>query len=249
LIVLAGTSLVYRADVVASRIGDARALAVYLGEEIAALTAGAASERRPLALAISGGSVATTFFPAWAAGRVVDWTSTHVFWADERAVAPTDPESNYGLARSLWLDPAGAPATSIHRMPADEPDLEQAARDYADTIARVVGPAGVLDLVLLGIGPDGHVASLFPGHVLLTETSRGVAAVTDSPKPPPRRLTLTLPLLTTARAVVIGAFGAGKAAIVREAVTDPASRLPAALVARGARRAIWLLDPGAASEL
>ena len=231
------------------RIGDASTLTAQLREEIRALADAAAREHRAFSIAVSGGSVATAFFPAWAAERVMDWTSTDVFWADERAVAPADPESNYGLARSLWLDPAAAPAARVHRMPAESPDLEQAARDYADTIARVVGPARVLDLILLGIGPDGHVASLFPGHPLLGETSRAVAAVTDSPKPPPRRMTLTLPVLTVARTVVIGAFGAGKAAIVREAVADPASQLPAALVARRARRAIWLLDSAAASQL
>lgn len=231
------------------RIGDLPTLAAHLTHELASLGAQAVRDRRPLTLAVSGGSVATTFFPGWAAGRVVDWAATHVFWADERAVAPTDPDSNYGLARSLWLDPAGAPADRVHRMPADEPDLDRAARDYADAIARVVGPSRVIDLVLLGIGPDGHVASLFPGHALLAETARAVAGVTDSPKPPPRRMTLTLPTLTAARTVVIAAFGAGKAGIVREAVTDPASRLPAALVARGSQRAIWLLDQAAASQL
>src|SRR5690242_6574750 len=177
------------------RIGDAPALATHLGDEIAARAAEAARAGRPLSVAVSGGSVATTFFPGWAANRTMDWASTEVFWADERAVAPTDPESNYGLARALWLDPAGAPAVRVHRMPADSPDLDGAAREYAETLARVVGPARALDLVLLGIGPDGHVASLFPGHPLLDETDRPVAGVTDSPKPPPRRLTLTLPVL------------------------------------------------------
>jgi 6-phosphogluconolactonase len=106
-----------------------------------------------------------------------------------------------------------------------------------------------LDLVLLGMGPDGHVASLFPGHALLGETTRNVATVLDSPKPPPRRLTLTLPVLTAARVVVIGAFGASKAGIVRRAIEEADSRLPAALVARGAARAVWLLDAAAASQL
>jgi 6-phosphogluconolactonase len=230
-------------------LGEAVTLAARLRRDIAALADQAARDRRAFTLAVSGGSVATTFFPGWAADPIVDWATTDLFWADERAVAPTAPDSNYGLARSLWLDPAHAPAARVHRMPADEPDLDGAARDYAAALARVVGPAGAIDLVLLGIGPDGHVASLFPEHALLTETRRAVAAVTDSPKPPPRRMTLTLPVLTAARTVVIGAFGAGKADVVRAAVEDPSSPLPAAIVARGARRAVWLLDPGAASHL
>jgi 6-phosphogluconolactonase len=229
-------------------VGDVGVLAARLGAEITRLVR-ALSAGRGLSLAVSGGSVAATFFPRWAAEATFDWGSTDVFWADERAVPATDPESNYALARSLWLEAARAPAERVHRMPADGPDLISAARDYDEELRRVVGERPVLDLVLLGMGPDGHVASLFPGHVLLRETTRNVAAVVDSPKPPPRRLTLTVPVITAARAVVIGAFGAAKAGIVRHAIEDADSRLPAALVARGANRAVWLLDPGAASQL
>jgi 6-phosphogluconolactonase len=229
-------------------IGDVDVLAARLGAEITRLVR-ASSLGRGLSLAVSGGSVATTFFPRWAAEATFDWGSTDLFWADERAVPPTDPESNYALARSLWLEAVRAPAARVHRMPADGPDLASAARDYDEELRRVVGERPVLDLVLLGMGPDGHVASLFPGHALLSDGKRNVAAVLDSPKPPPRRLTLTLPVLTAARAVVIGAFGASKARIVRQAIEDADSRLPAALVARGALRTVWLLDPGAASQL
>jgi 6-phosphogluconolactonase len=200
-------------------------------------------------LALSGGSVATTFLPILAARARVDWSATDVFFADERAVPPGDPESNYGLARSLWFDPAGVPAGRVHRMPADRPDLEQAAASHEQELRRLVGDDAVLDLVLLGLGPDGHVASLFPGHPLLEETARRVAAVTDSPKPPPCRLTLTLPVLTAARLVVIGAFGEGKAAVVADALTNHESSLPAALVTRAAARVLWLLDDAAARKL
>jgi 6-phosphogluconolactonase len=229
-------------------IGDSDVLAARLRAEIAQRVR-ARSAGRGLSIAVSGGSVAATFFPRWGAEATFDWASTDVFWADERAVPATDPDSNYALARSLWLDAARAPAARVHRMPADEPDLASAAGAYDAELRRVVGERPVLDLVLLGVGPDGHVASLFPGHALLTETERRVAVVVDSPKPPPRRMTLTLPVLTAARAVLIGAFGASKAGIVRDAIEDAASQLPAALVARGAPRAVWLLDSGAASQL
>jgi|SRR5579864_1075088 len=229
-------------------IGNVDVLAARLREEITRLGR-APSTGRGLSLAVSGGSVATTFFPRWAAEATFDWGSTDVFWADERAVPPTDPESNYALARSLWLDSARAPADRVHRMRADDPDLAAAARDYDAELRRVVGERPVLDLVLLGMGPDGHVASLFPGHALLGEAGLNVAAVLDSPKPPPRRLTLTLPVLTAARTVVIGAFGASKAGIVRLAIEEADSRLPAALVARGAGRTVWLLDAEAAGQL
>lgn len=230
-------------------IGDTETLSARLGAEIASLLTRAAASRRPFSIAVSGGSVASTFLPAWGAQRVFDWNTTDVFWADERAVPPLDPDSNYGLARALWLEPAGAPPARVHRMPADGPDLAEAARQYEDEVCRTLGAAPVLDLVLLGIGPDGHVASLFPGHGLLGETARRVAEVLDSPKPPPRRLTLTMPILTSARTVAIGAFGASKADIVREAIQDGASRLPAALVSRAAGRVLWLLDEPAASQL
>jgi len=229
-------------------IGDSDVLAARLRAEIAQRVR-ARYAGRGLSIAVSGGSVAATFFPRWGAEATFDWASTDVFWADERAVPVTDPESNYALARSLWLDSARAPAARVHRMPADGPDLDSAAGAYDEELRRVLGERPILDLVLLGVGPDGHVASLFPGHALLGETERHVAAVVDSPKPPPRRMTLTLPVLTAARSVVIGAFGASKAGIVREAIEHAASQLPAALVARGAPRAVWLLDPGAASQL
>jgi 6-phosphogluconolactonase len=229
-------------------IGDFGTLAARLNTEVKAAAGRAAAERRRWSVAVSGGSVATTFFPQWGSQAPTDWGVSDVFWADERAVPPTDPDSNFGIARALWLAPAAVPDRSVHRMPAERPDLEGAAAAYAGDLQQTLG-GRPLDLVLLGIGPDGHVASLFPGHPVLAEQSKAVAAVVDSPKPPPRRLTLTLPVLTAARVVVIAAFGAPKSGIVREAIQEPGSRLPAALVARGASRALWLLDAGAASAL
>jgi 6-phosphogluconolactonase len=211
-------------------------------------------ERRGLAargffsVALPGGSVATTFFPRLSQAAV-DWSRIHFFWGDERAVPPSDPESNFGAARSLWLDPAGIRASQIHRMEADAADLDAAARAYADTMMLVLGVPPRLDLVILGVGPDGHVCSLFPGHPLLLEESRSVAVVLDSPKPPPRRLTLTLPVLAAAELVVVAALGRGKAEIVREAAEEPSSALPVAQVARRARRCLFLLDSEAASRL
>ncbi len=116
-------------------------------------------------------------------------------------------------------------------------------------MARILGAPPRLDLALLGVGPDGHVCSLFPGHPLLLEESRSVAVVDDSPKPPPRRLTLTLPVLAAAELVVVAALGRGKAEVVREAVEESASALPVARVARRARRCVFLVDAEAASRL
>jgi 6-phosphogluconolactonase len=216
-------------------------LAGNLARRVAEEAASAVAARGLFSLALPGGSVATTFFPRLAATGV-DWSRTHFFWGDERAVPPADPESNFGLARSLWLEPARVPASQIHRMEADAPDLPAAAAAYSDVMVRLLGSPPVLDLALLGVGPDGHVCSLFPGHPLLAEERVWVAVVEDSPKPPSRRLTLTLPVLAAAGLVVVAALDGSKAAVVQEALERPESRLPLALVARRARRCLFLLS-------
>jgi 6-phosphogluconolactonase len=208
----------------------------------------ALAARGAFTVALPGGSVATTFFPRLARAGV-DWSRTDFFWGDERAVPPAHPESNYGVARALWLDPAGVPADGIHRMEADAPDPARAAAEYEAILERRAGRPPRLDLVLLGVGPDGHVCSLFPGHPLLGERERWVAVVEDSPKPPSRRLTLTLPALAAARLVIVAVLGRGKAEAVRAALEDAASALPLALVARQAAQAWFLLDPEAARNL
>jgi 6-phosphogluconolactonase len=222
----------------------AEALASRLEEEARS----AVEARGRVALALSGGSVGTTFFPRLAKASV-DWSRAEFFWCDERALPPTDPESNFGLAQRLWLEPAGVPAGRIHRMEADASDLARAAAAYAETLTRILGAPPRLDVVLLGVGPDGHVCSLFPGHRLLEERERSVVFVSDSPKPPPSRLTLTLPVVQRAGLVVVAAFGGSKAAVLREALHDPQSRLPVALAIRGALRVLVLVDKDAASRL
>lgn len=204
------------------------------------------SGRGRFSLALPGGSVATAFFPRLARAGV-DWPRVDFFWGDERAVPPEHPDSNYGVAWSLWLERAGLPSEHVHRMPADATDLDAAAHRYESTLVARTGSPPALDVALLGVGPDGHVCSLFPGHPLLQEEKRLVAKVRDSPKPPPVRLTLTLPALAEARLLVVAAFGVSKAAVMREALEDPASRLPVALALRRASRALVLLDPAASS--
>ena len=224
--------------------GLARRLARLFEEE-----AERAQARRGLcAVALPGGSVAAIFFPELARAQC-DWSRTAFFWGDERAVPPENPESNYGLARALWLEPAGVPSPNVHRMPADDPDAERAARSYEDLLTGTLGTPPQLDLALLGVGPDGHVCSLFPGHPLLRERRRLVAPIADAPKPQRRRLTLTLPVLWEAAVVVVAALGEAKAAVLREAVEEPSSPLPVALALRGARRTVVLLDPPSASLL
>ncbi len=168
------------------------ALAEVLAARAEQVSAEALGERERFTLAVPGGSLAGAFFPRLAQ-VAFEWHRSALFWVDERAVSPQHGDSNYALARELWLEPAQVPAASVHRMEGERDDLDGAARAYAAELARAAGTPVVLDLVLPGVGPDGHVASLFPGHPLLRETSRAVAWLADAPKPPPRRLTLTLP--------------------------------------------------------
>lgn len=197
--------------------------------------------RGRFAIAIPGGSVV----PALKAVSL-DWTRTHLFWVDERAVPPSSGDSNFGLARAIWLEPAGVPPSAIHRMPADDPDLNAAAFTYRDELGRVLGESPQLDVVVLGVGHDGHVASLFPGHPALSEEHQFVVPIVDSPKPPPRRLTLTLPLLTGAGRVIVMTLGTAKTAVMHEALTQEDSMLPISLVLRRAPHALVLLDEEAA---
>ena len=132
------------------------------------------------------------------------------------------------------------PAASIHRMRADVPDLGRSAADYAEQMMRVLGTPPRLDLVLLGVGQDGHVCSLFPGHPLLGERDRLVAAIVDAPKPPPRRLTLTLPVLERARLAIVLATAEDKRPALDAALQDPQSPLPIAHVFRFAPRVVVL---------
>lgn len=219
-----------------------------LGREFSSEAGRAIGRRGFVAIALPGGSVAVTCFPSLAA-LPLDWPRTHFFWVDERAVPASDPESNYALARDLWLERAGVPDASIHRMPADRPDLTAAAAAYAEELTSVLGAPARLDVVLLGVGPDGHVASLFPKHHALTEERARVTVVLDAPKPPPRRLTLTLPALAEAERVVVVAFGDSKAEALREAIERDDSPLPLARLLRRARRPLVLADRAAAGLL
>ena len=207
----------------------------------------ALASRGRFAVALPGGSVARSFFPRLARDSF-DWSRADFFWVDERAVPVDDPESNYGLARSLWLNPAAVPQERVHRLEADAADLESAAIRAEHDLVRCLGLPPRLDIALLGVGADGHVCSLFPGHALLDEERRWVGVETAAPMPPPRRLTLTLPTLASAELIVVAAFGEAKANAVRSALRDPHSTLPLARVLHRSRRALVLLDPEAAGE-
>jgi 6-phosphogluconolactonase len=163
----------------------------------------------------------------------LEWGRVTILFGDERCVHPDHPDSNYRMARETLLDRV-SPAT-VHRMPAElGPD------EGADLYAHIVASVAPLDVVTLGVGEDGHTASLFPGHPALKATAL-VVGIRDSPKPPPQRVTLTLPALQRARRVIILATGAGKADAVAKAKRG---EVPSGMIA-GAR---WLIDRAAAGQ-
>jgi 6-phosphogluconolactonase len=220
-------------------------LAGTLAARLAGEAGRALAKRGRFALALPGGSVARAFFPRLAEAPF-DWSHTDFFWGDERSVPVTDPDSNVGLARSLWLDRACVPADRVHPMDANTADLARSAEAYAGDLVRTLGTPPRLDVVLLGAGADGHVCSLFPGRDLLSAEPQWVAFETAAPVPPARRLTLTLSTLGSARLIVVAAFGETKAEAIGAALHDTASSTPLALTLRRSRRALVLLDPAAA---
>jgi 6-phosphogluconolactonase len=178
----------------------------------------------------------------------VDWSAVDVWWGDERFLPAGDPERNETGARSALLDAVPLDPARVHVMaPSDGPfgdDADAAARAYAEEL----GDAP-FDVVLLGVGPDAHVASLFPGHPGASVTDRTVIAVRESPKPPPVRISLTFPALNRAQEVWLLASGEGKAGAVALARSTTDRTVAPAAGARGTARTLWLLDAAAAAEL
>ncbi len=183
-------------------------------------------------LVLAGGTTPARCYELLA-NMEVDWARVTVLFGDERCVPPDHPDSNYRMARETLLDKV-SPAT-VYRMPA-ELGPDEGAAEYESTIKALVP----LDVVVLGVGEDGHTASLFPGHPLLKATGL-VAGIRNSPKPPPERVTLTLPAIQSARLVIILATGAGKAKAVAMAKRQ---QVPSGMIA-GAR---WLIDRAAAGK-
>src|SRR5580693_2830093 len=186
----------------------------------------------------------------------VDWSKVHLFWGDERYVPEDDDERNEKQAREALLDHIDIPSSNVHAMPASDGefagDLAAAALAYEQVLAANAAPGELVpnfDVHLLGIGPEGHINSLFPDTTAVLETTRMVIAVEDSPKPPPRRITLTLPAIQRSREVWLMVSGAAKADAVAAAIggAQPVS-IPAA-GAVGRETTLWLLDEQAAAKL
>jgi 6-phosphogluconolactonase len=215
---------------------DAEGAAERAAGEIARRLQGAREERGAAHLALSGGSTPARTYELLRAA-IEDWRQIHVWFADERCVGPDDEESNYKLARETLLDGAsGLEQACVHRM-LGELGPEQGAERYAVELranAPLHDELAVLDVIVLGIGPDGHIASLFPGAPTLDVQAPALClGVHDSPKPPPERITLTLPMLHAARRCVLLATGSSKADAVDAMLAEPSHHVPASLLRRG----------------
>ena len=223
---------------------DAAALAAAVAGAIAGAGGEAIARRGRFSLGLSGGRTPAPAYRALAAEPLrsrLDWSRVRIFFADERGVPPGDPASNFRMARETLIDPLGIPPRNVHRMKGEYVDFAAAVEEYE---AHLTEP---LDALVLGVGEDGHVASLFPGSPLVAEKVRRVAAVTDSVKPPARRLTLTARALIEARRVLVLATGTEKADAVARALEGDAA--PRELPARIVRERDWYLDRAAAAGL
>ncbi len=202
---------------------------------------------------LTGGTIADEIhreIARLAPGSEVDWSRVDFFWGDERFVAPDSEDRNARLARADLLDRVGVDPARVHEVPstADASDVEAAATSYGELV-RAAG--GRFALVMLGVGPDGHVASLFPGFPHLDVDDRVAVGVTGSPKPPPERVSLTFAALNRADEVWFVVSGADKAEAVGRALSTPPPDLheiPAVGV-RGGAETIWFLDRESASRV
>jgi 6-phosphogluconolactonase len=237
---------------------DSQAWATAAAEAVHAVGKNALRANGRFLIALSGGTTPETLYRALTSPAFVsrfDWSRATFFFSDERAVPPDDPRSNYAVANNTLFTPLNITSTQIHRMAGESHDLQAAAHNYEQQLCRITNtpPSSrpTIDLVLLGLGEDGHTASLFPGSPALQD-NQNLIAVTQSPKDPPVRLTMTLGAINQASVVLFLVAGAGKAGTVRailEPKTEAEQQLPAALVAPESGRLIWILDQAAASEL
>ena len=225
-------------------------------EDLIATATHAVKQRGRFTIALSGGSTPRNLYTLIAANASTSlpWSRVFFFFGDERHVVPTDAESNYGMAEETILSKVPVPAGNIFRMQAENPDASAVAQSYEQTLRRFFalkpGEFPRFDLILLGMGPDGHTASLFPETEALQEKSRLVVANWVE-KLNTSRITLTLPVLNAARQVAFLISGMDKAAVLHEVLegAGPGEKYPAKLVRPSDGKLIWFVDRAAASQL
>jgi 6-phosphogluconolactonase len=220
-----------------------------VAEAIATRVAEVLARQERFSLALSGGNTPRALYRLLSAEyrTRVDWHRVHLFWGDERYVPHDHPASNFRMARETLIDPLSLPPENVHPMPTDAPSPEESARLYEQQLRAFFGELPRWDLILLGMGADGHTASLFPGTSALLERKRWVT-VGEAPVEPRVRLTLTLPVLNAAKAVYFLVTGADKAETVRRILVQQ-EPLPAALVSPLEGELLWWLDRDAASSI
>jgi 6-phosphogluconolactonase len=234
---------------------DPAALVTAAGDRLVAAIGAAIDARGQALIVVTGGGTGIGLLEH-VRTKQVDWSRVQLFWGDERYVPAADDERNEKQAREALLDHIDIPPGNVHPMPASDgecgADLEAAARAYEAELASNAAPgepAPDFDVHLLGMGGEGHINSLFPHTPAAAETDRLVVGVADSPKPPPRRITLTLPAVRRSREVWLVVSGAAKADAVAAALAGAApSDVPAA-GAVGRLNTVWLLDTAAAGKL
>ncbi|KAL6644405.1 hypothetical protein ACP70R_016013 [Stipagrostis hirtigluma subsp. patula] len=238
-------------------------LAASLAEYTAELSAKFAAERGAFAVVLSGGSLVKALRKLAESPylEAVDWSKWHVFWVDERVVPKDHADSNYRLAFDEFLSKVPIPADQVYAIN-DSLSAEEAADDYESRLKQLV-KNGVIemssvtgfpkfDLMLLGMGPDGHVASLFPGHPFVHENQKWVTYVKDSPKPPPERITFTFPMINSSAYIALVVTGAGKGGAVHKALSEEhntSDLLPVEMVSLQDGELTWFTDKPAVSML
>ena len=220
-------------------------------EELANIAHAAARDRDRFTLALSGGQTPRLLYQLLARDfrALIPWHKTEIFWGDERYVSPDDPRSNYRMANEAMLDHVPIPRHHLHPMPTLLPVLEEAAEAYEETLmSHSPGQWPRFDLILLGMGPDGHIASLFPHNIVLEEEARLVAAVRDDRATPPRRLTLTLPAINHAANIHFLIAGKNKSPALHRTLApnaNPKSSPAAAIKPIDGHLNRWLDQPAA----
>jgi 6-phosphogluconolactonase len=227
---------------------DAERLTREAARRFVALASAAIAARGRFVVALSGGSTPRPTYHLLGnetALPTVDWSRVEVLWGDERCVPPDHPDSNYRMAREALLDRVRVPTGQVHRIKGERPPQEAAAA-YRKELRTVLGEKGRFDLILLGLGADGHTASLFPGTTAVEERARSVVPVYVE-RLEAWRVTLTLPILNSARHVIFLVSGAGKADVL--ARVRQGERLPAGMVEPAEGTLTWLADRDAAARL
>jgi len=236
------------------RIGsDINALARTAADAIQDLSKKAISQTGRFSIALSGGSTPKTLFELLAReyAHKVDWSNTYIFWGDERCVRPDDPDSNYKMARETLLDLVPLPASNVHRIKG-ELEPAEAALEYEGTLGTFFQDQRPrLDLILLGMGDDGHTASLFPGTDALNEQTRWVVPNHVMSAKQTWRITFTVPVINNAANVMFLVAGSGKAARLKQVVQGAyaPNDLPSQLIKPTDGELIWAVDQAAASLL